>query len=40
MNKLILIALVVLALSSCTVSGRGFGCPGPQQNWVGCGGNR
>jgi hypothetical protein len=28
MNKLILIALVVLILSSCTVSRGKYGCPG------------
>jgi hypothetical protein len=31
--------MLVLAMTSCTVS-RGLGCYGPQQGWVGCGGNR
>ena len=37
---LVVLGSVILLISSCTVSGRGYGCPGPQQGWVGCGGNR
>lgn len=32
------IALLILTLSSCQSSR--LGCAGPQQNWVGCGGNK
>jgi hypothetical protein len=36
---LVVLGSVILFTSSCTVS-RGLGCYGPQQGWVGCGGNR
>ena len=50
MNKMTLLKTIIIVvfisimtaviMSSCTVSSKGFGCPGPQQNWIGCGGNR